>query len=130
MDAGFRNELKAELIKDDKVWKLTEMLLYYSKVIDSCIFVPKGFETDLASVPRLPGVYTFWGGRAHREGVLHDFLFRKDSTPLVSFMTANKVFLEAMESRGKRSTVRYPMYWGVCLGAYPCYHKRSVGDQL
>lgn len=94
------------------------------------IWLPAGFESDGASVPRVPIAYWLYGGRAHREGFLHDFAFRKDSFPLFSFMEANQLFLEAMESRGKNVAIRYPMYWGVCIGSYLYYHKRSVFDRL
>lgn len=130
----FLTELDCKL-KGDKIWVLTEPLIYQSDLLWAAyrtdyVFVPPGFETDLASVPRVPVAYWFWGGRAHREGVLHDYLYRKDSIPVVSLSTANEVFLEAMESRGKSWGVRYPMYWGVCVGGAPCYHKKMVADKL
>lgn len=104
----------------DTVWILNSPLVFGE------IKVPAGFETDLASVPRVPIIYALWGARAHREAVIHDFLFRKDSDPLMGFIEANKVFLEAMKSRGKPFYIRYPMYWGVCIGSYGCFHKRVV----
>jgi len=129
---SFLGELYVELKpgRDDEIWVLTKSLSYYSKVLHRWVQIPTGFETDLSSVPRIPFIYLLWGGRAHREGVLHDYLFRKDSDPVVSFMDANAVFLEAMKSRGKPWNVRYPMYWGVCGGGYWSYHKRLVGDSL
>jgi len=128
---SFLGELCLELKPGkERVWILTQSLSYYSLILKRWILIPAGFETDLSSVPRVPFVFWFWGGRAHREGVLHDFLFRKDSDPVVSFSMANRVFLEAMKSRGKPWNVRYPMYWGVCAGGYWSYHKRKVGDSL
>ena len=111
----------------DKLWKLHEPLIYQSDVLDCTVTVPKGFVTDLASVPRVPFVYQFWGGRCHREGVIHDLLYRIDSVPVCSYMMANRVFLEAAKSRGKSIWVRIPMFWGVCLGGYFSYHKKVVG---
>ena len=37
--------------------------------------VPMGSTTDLASVPRLPGAYLLFGGRARRSAILHDWLY-------------------------------------------------------
>jgi len=125
----FITELDAKLIKDDRIWKLDSPLIYESDIL-GLIEVPEGFETDLASVPRVPFVYMMWGGKAHREGVLHDYLFRIDSVPLASYSQANKVFFEAMTVRGKPDYVRYPMWWGVVLGGWIAYHKKYVGDEL
>lgn len=97
----FLTALEVELINDDTIWRLKYPLVYCSDLLDYTVVVPAGFETDFASVPRVPVAYYLFGDRAHRESVIHDYLFRKDSKPIVSFMTANKVFLEAMELRGK-----------------------------
>lgn len=114
----------------DNIYVLDESLMYHSSLLKRYIEVPVGFETDLASVPRVPFVYSFWGGKAHREGVLHDYLYRIDSFPVVSFSDANEVFFEAMKLRGKGVFVRYPMWWGVCLGGRSSYHKKRVGAEL
>lgn len=125
----FLTELDAKLIKDDLIWKLDSPLEYESDLL-GLIEVPEGFETDLASVPRVPIVYMLWGGKAHREGVIHDYLYRIDSVPLASFSQANEVFFEAMQTREKPFYVRYPMWWGVCIGGGSSYHKKFVGDEL
>ena len=125
----FLTELDARLIKDDQIWKLDSPLEYQSDLL-GLIVVPEGFETDLASVPRVPLIYMLWGGKAHREGVIHDYLYRIDSKPLASFSQANEVFFEAMQTREKPFYVRYPMWWGVCIGGGSSYHKKFVGDKL
>lgn len=126
----FLTELDANLKPDsDTVWVLEKPLIYESDIV-GLIEVPAMFETDFASVPRIPLAYDAFGGRAHREAVLHDYLYRKDSMPLASFMEANKVFLEAMTLRKKPVYIRYPMFWGVCVGGYPAYHKLNVMDKL
>jgi len=131
MKSQFKTDLHFHLRTDnEKIHVLDSPLLYYSVLLDRFLSVPAGFETDLSSVPRLPIVYWFWGGRAHREGVLHDYLFRKDSNPSVSFWQANAIFKEAMIARNKPSYVVYPMFAGVTVGGYPSYHKRMVMDKL
>jgi len=114
----------------DSVWIYKEPFKAYSKVLQCWFEIPEGFETDFASVPRVPIVYLVWGGRAHREAGIHDFLYRKNSTPIVTFSQANNVFREAMICRKKPSYIIYPMYWGVCIGGYPSYHKKLVEDKL
>jgi hypothetical protein len=124
----FITSLKVEDITDS-VWRLTAPLLYESDIL-GMITVPEGFYTDLASVPRIPLIYTLWGGRSHHEAVIHDYLYRIDSIPPATFDQANDVFLEAMEVRGKSWFVRKAMYWGVCVGGWTSYHKKGVGDKL
>lgn len=127
--AKFLTELYIENI-NDTVWRLSDSLIYESDIIKQVIIVPVGFETDLASVPRIPIVYMLWGDRAHREAVIHDYLYRIDSQPVVSESTANDVFYEAMTVRGKPWYVRFPMKWGVSLGGFTAYHKLKVKDKL
>ncbi len=129
-DPRFLTDLDARLKDDDRIWVLDEPLVYFSRITGGVIEVPKGFETDFASVPRLPIAFALYGDRAHREGVLHDCLFREDARPNVSFMTANRIFLEAMECRGKPWYIRWPMYLAVCAGSYWCFHKRKMADKL
>lgn len=125
----FISELEVRLVKGDGIWELESPLAYWSPIAGR-VQVPAGFQTDFASVPRVPVVFTLYGNRAHREGVIHDYLFRKDSIPAVGFSRANRVFLEAMECRGKPRYVRWPMYLAVCAFSYLCYHKRKVFDKL
>jgi hypothetical protein len=126
----FLTELDAGLkVNSDTVWLIDKPLIYESGIV-GLIEVPAGFETDFASVPRVPLFYTLFGDRAHREAVLHDYLFRKDSSPQASFMEANRIFLEAMEERGKSFFVRYGMFMGVCMGGYFSYHKKNVNDKI
>ncbi len=116
-------------IDTSNTWVIMNPLIYGSDLIGP-VTVPAGFETDLASVPRIPIIYSLWGNRAHREAVVHDYLFRIDSVPKVSFAMANKVFLEAMEVRGKSWYIRYPMYWAVCFGSKSFFHNHKVNDSM
>ncbi|MEN6420315.1 MAG: DUF1353 domain-containing protein [Smithella sp.] len=126
----FLTELDARLKPNsDSVWLIDKPLIYESDIVGP-IEVPAGFETDFASVPRIPLFYTLFGDRAHREAVLHDYLFRVDSIPQATFMQANRAFLEAMEVRGKSFFVRYPMFLGVCAGGYFSFHKKNVNDKI
>ena len=128
--AKFLTDLDVRCI-DDGRWKLDAPLVYESDVEGvGRIEVPAGFETDFASVPRVPIAYTLFGDRAHREAVLHDYLYRIDSVPVVEREMADDVFLEAMAERGKGFFVRYAMYWGVRLGGWTAYHKAKVADSL
>jgi hypothetical protein len=130
MESKFITELCATLIDEDTIWVLHEPLVYDSKLLNCRITVPEGFQTDLASVPRVPILYLKWGNRAHREAVIHDYLYRIDSIPIVTFSQANKVFREAMIARGKPEDIHEGMYQGVRLGGKSHYHKKYVEDVL
>lgn len=59
-------------------WKLTADWVVHLDDEDGTqeIFtIPAGFTTDLASVPRLPGMFWLFGGKARRAAILHDFLY-------------------------------------------------------
>lgn len=126
----FLSELNAQLKPgSDKIWVVKFPLIYESDIL-GLISVPAEFETDFASVPRIPIIYSLWGALAHREAVIHDYLYRKDSEPQATYSQANNVFCEAMEVRKKRKLVRYPMWIGVVLGGWTSYHKKAVTDKI
>jgi hypothetical protein len=124
---GFASTLKIEDIGTSggkTVYRLEEPLVYFDG--DRTITVPEGFETDLASVPRLPIVYIAWGDRAHREAVLHDYLYSIGAVPDLPREECDKLFRQAMISRGNPWWIYQPMYWGVRLGGWTGYKKAPV----
>ena len=127
--AEFITELDARLKDNDKIWIIDSPLIYISDILGK-ITVPLGFECDFASVPRVPLFYALFGNRAHRESVVHDYLYREDVSPTATREQADNVFLEAMKCRGKGFFVRYAMWTGVRVGGWTAYHKRNVGDRL
>ena len=126
MKSKFLTFLDCRLSDDESFWILNKPLFYKSAYLNTVICVPTGFETDFASVPRIPIVYACFGDRAHHEAVIHDALYRIDSSPVVSREDADKVFLEAMKVRGKPKWIRWSMYLGVRLGGFGSYHKKKV----
>ena len=72
--------------------------------------VPAGFQTDLASVPRLPVVYWLTGGTSNAAAVVHDYLY---STHLVDRKTADAVLREASAVTGVPAWRRSLMWAGV-----------------
>ena len=115
----FLSELIIQPVGDDGLWVVNEPLIYYSRIYGGSITVPAGFYTDLASVPRVPFIHDAFGDRAHREAVLHDYLYQKH---LVSKHKADRIFLEAMKSRKKKLWIRWGMYLGVMFGGQASYN--------
>lgn len=129
---GFYNKLDCVEIgeKDGRtIYKLNSSLIYVSEK-NGTIAIPKGFETDLASVPRVPVAYMAWGDKAHREAVLHDYLYRIDACPAATRAKADSLFKEAMISRGQPWRIYYPMWMGVRIGGGSSFHKMRVCDNF
>jgi hypothetical protein len=110
--AEFRSMLEAKLEADGS-WTLRRDLVYASVVAKTVYRVPKGFNTDFASVPRLPFVYLMTGNTAHAPAVVHDFLYR---TGAADRTLCDAVFKEAMELTGVPGWRRNLMWAGVRLG--------------
>jgi hypothetical protein len=90
--------------------KLAADLVYESDRLQRVITVPAGFETDFASVPRLPVVYLAAGGTARKAAVVHDYLYRQSG---VARADADAVFLEAMKASGQPAWRATLMWLGV-----------------
>lgn len=132
MSYGFQNNLKMEEIGQSHgrcVYRLLDRLDYANGA--HTISVPAGFVTDLESLPRLPIVSWLMGDRpVHRAAVLHDYLYRKDSTPHVDRSEADALFLEAMLSTGLSRVFALPFYWGVRIGGAASFGVLSVTSEL
>ena len=87
------------------IWKLTWSLTY------GAVLVPAGFETDLASVPRM-----FWRIAspidAIEPAIIHDYLCRKK---IGTRKSADQTFLHAMSDYGVKWWRRNLMYLAVRL---------------
>jgi len=86
--------------------------------------VPKGFITDLDSVPRIPYVYAYIRGRCRAACILHDFLYRTQPEG-VDRAAADKLFLEGCKAEGVLLSFAYVYYWGVRLGAKRGWDKNA-----
>jgi hypothetical protein len=110
---AFLSPLELEVL-DDERFRLVVPLVYRSRVLGDTLVIPEGFLTDLASVPRLPLVFWWYGGRARKASVPHDFLYQRH---LVGKATADQVFLEAMALIDDLpAPIRWTMYQGVVWG--------------
>lgn len=89
----FITNIKAEKINEH--WKLLDDLVYYSEILQATITVPAGFETDFASVPRIPLAYLIAGNTAHGPAVVHDYQYRKGD---VTREQADDIFYEGMKA--------------------------------
>lgn len=101
-------------------WMLTESLEYYSILLNETITVPKGFETDLASIPLFFRSVLPVNGNHRLPAVLHDYFYslkgKLPSSKPISRRMADKVFLEAMKLSKVGFWKRQAMYRAVRFG--------------
>ena len=72
--------------------------------------IPEGFETDLDSVPHIPGLFALIKGRSRTGALLHDYLYR---THEVSREVADAIFYELIIEEGTPEWIAWSMYHGV-----------------
>jgi Protein of unknown function (DUF1353) len=113
--SGFLTKCVLEIAdsQDDGQWILLETLIYQSDVARLTITVPKGFQTDLASVPRLPVVFWLTGDCAREAAVVHDYLYQSH---MVDRAMADAVLREASQATGVPGWRRWLMWAGVRAG--------------
>ena len=124
----FKTKLRVEK-ESERCWRLLEPLVYESDTIGT-IIVDAGFETNFASVPRLPLMFWAFGGVGDEAATLHDWLYRKDHTQstgherVIDRETADKVLrgviIECLTKDGtsklKANLIAWAMWAGVRIG--------------
>ena len=107
MKVTFKSSLDAR--RTASGWELLGVLA--ATIDERDVYVPAGFVTDFASVPRLPFAFWLFGDSAHRAGVLHDWLYSQGEPR----RWCDAVFLAAMQAEGLLAWRRYPMWLAVRL---------------
>lgn len=104
-----------------KYYKVTASFRYYLNEENPDVwgYVPAGFLTDGASVPKpLWWLLPPWGVYG-QSAVLHDILcetktlFKEEIPYEISRKEADEIFRDAMKHAGVPWYIRYPMFWGV-----------------
>lgn len=129
---GFLNPLiVAEKKGSERVWILYESFSYDigGPGGDDTIIVPKGYETDFASIPRI-----FWSilppsGKYRGAAVIHDYLYQNrgkfhPSKPALTRAQSDGVFLEAMKELKVPFAIRRVMWLAVRGFGWVSYPKK------
>lgn len=108
----------------ERTWRVQRSFSYISKDGD-IIIVPKGFETDFASVPR-----PFWNifppdGHYTQAAVLHDFVYNKRFVGNRSRSKCDGLFLEAMKCLKVGKIERWTIYSAVRVGGWVAWKKKK-----
>ena len=100
-------------------WRVETECVYFTDVpgVARKLVIPRGYETDLASVPRVPGIYWRYGNTAVLPAIVHDYLYEHDPFKW-GRKVADQIFLEAMraEQDPGAATSRWVMYLAVRVG--------------
>ena len=115
---------------NEKNWIVLSVLMYDNKRFGDVDSIPKGFVSDLASVPRVPVAYEMFGGRGNGPAVIHDWNYR---TGFRSRVASDLTFLDGMKDINLPWYIREPMYLGVRWGGWITYNRhkkaRERGEQ-
>lgn len=94
----------------------------YRPAPEITISIGRGWQTDLASIPRWFQGFFVKLGKHDRAAIIHDWLYMtgkltylgKDT--YISRKLADQVFLQALLYFGVKRRYAYPMYWAVRAG--------------
>ncbi|PAF46347.1 hypothetical protein BKH46_07710 [Helicobacter sp. 12S02634-8] len=119
MEHSLDTSLKAEINwkhKDKMLVILLEPIAYTTKA-GEYILIPKGFESDGGSIPKI-----FWWLLSPFENyskccILHDYLCTQFHQGKLTRSYCDKIFLEAMESINIKKSTRLALYLAVRLYA-------------
>lgn len=112
---------------DDGQWRLTAPLVYQSPFMLGTVYtVPVGFQTDLASVPRVPFVFDLFGATSNEAAALHDCLYVVKGTTRAQ---ADHLLREASAATGVPAWRRWPMWLGVRLFGWKAW-RDDTGKKL
>ena len=124
---SFKNEIKVTLL--DKKIQTLEPFPYYltHNPFYKEIVVPKGFISDLASIPRVMTPFIPKLGKYNKAAILHDYLYDVMSEEfyiMISREDADNIFLESMGILGVKKHRAKLLYLGVHLFGKPNYRKQ------
>lgn len=119
--------------KDERNYILLEDVIY--RIVDedgqgSYVVVPRGFVTDLASIPRIAWPLIGPSGAHAQAAVIHDWLYRDQSQ--YSRRDSDAIFLEAMRESGVNQARRWILWLGVRfpVGALVWYRNSKKSPEV
>lgn len=114
--------------EDGRNWVVYEPFTYVSPRIT--IHIPKGFETDFASIPR---VLWRWmpptDGRIGKPSIIHDWIYRSPAV-LFTRQEADNELREAMKCVGASAFDRNAVYYAVRSFGGQSFQPRSGGSHV
>ena len=107
------------------LWRLNKRFRYTRK--SGTIVVPKGFITDLTSIPRpLWNILPPWDDYGPA-AIIHDWIYWKQP-PKWTRARADKLMLEAMGKLGVGWWKRWTIYAGIRVGGWVAWNERKAAN--
>lgn len=110
MKSEFLTELVVVVAERDGYFIVHEKFEYYSERLKRKIEVPKGYETNFASIPQMFQNIIRVNGKHRKAAALHDYLCDHGEELGITQREADFVFNEAMEISDMRDTQRIIMF--------------------
>ena len=123
--SSFTSPLILEYIPEKNLWKTDRELIYYVNKEGEKIVVPKGFTTDLASVPWPASMIIPKSGRFNSAAVIHDYLY---FSKLYTRQKADLIFYQAMQVLGVSFIKRWVMYHSVRTFSWMAWNRHRAND--
>lgn len=108
-------------------WVVLSDLIYQAEPGGPMLTVPRGFITDLASIPRSLRAVFDVNGRSRAAAVLHDYLYCTQPAAGLSRARCDELFREALATCGVGTVERSMMWVGVRAGGWLYWRKRVDG---
>lgn len=121
-----KTQLKFKTFKNNGKYVLAEDYTY--SINGYCITVPKGFLTDLASVPLPFRMFFPKDGEYTPAAVIHDFLYSKLNTTGINRELADKIFLFIMQELRVAKYKRKAMYKAVRIFGELAWEKKLENE--
>lgn len=108
-----------------RMWEVAVGFHYYvgEEGSKDYVYVPTGFRTDLASIPRIFWVVLPSDGTYSQSAVLHDRLYYTQER---SRKNSDDIFLESMEVLGVSWWRRKVIHRAVRMFGWACWSKKSA----
>jgi len=129
MKSSFVSDLVTKNYLGGKYVELVDPFIYFSERFNKFLIVPVGFVCDFESVPLLRG-------SSKRAGVIHDYLCRIDSVPVVTKQMAATIYGEAQKCKddmmggGFIRAIKRGLKTTATRVAFGFHHKHKVGDTI
>lgn len=123
-----------EHVEDRNEWKVAQPLTYHNERFNVTITVPIGFQTDLASVPRIAwDLIPPMDAHIVEAAIVHDWLYynmgferplnmplakKLGITPTFTRMQCDRILSDAMKTCGAPWLERHIVYWAVRIGGW------------
>lgn len=131
MSSRFITRVRLEPVGFDK-WQVHGRILVRSDLLREAGFgeilaIEDGFVCDLDSIPRwVPFLYALLKGRAVKESVAHDKVYRRSGIPRA---IGDRLMLELMVSERKPPWVRNSIYGGLRTFGWSAYKRKNPDEQ-